>query len=58
MDFINDKKIFEEQLKRHVTFMEIFCGGIVIGTKLAIHALGNLRMESNKKIKISSYFRN
>lgn len=44
-------KIFEEQLKKAGEFHGDICGGIVIGTKLAMYGLKNLNMELNKKNK-------
>jgi formylmethanofuran dehydrogenase subunit E len=42
-------KIFEEQLEKAGKFHGDICGGIVIGTKLAIYALEKMGMELNKK---------
>lgn len=51
LNFIDDEKIFEEQLEKSGNFHGDICGWIVIGTKLAIYALGNLGIELNKKNK-------
>lgn len=51
MNIIDNKEIFEEQLEKAGKFHGDICGGIVIGTKLAIYALGKLGMELNQKNK-------
>jgi formylmethanofuran dehydrogenase subunit E len=42
---------FEEQLEKAVNFHGHICGGIVIGTKMAMYAMKLLDMELNKKDK-------
>ncbi|WP_225369562.1 hypothetical protein [Methanobrevibacter arboriphilus] len=49
MNIIDNKEIFEEQLEKAGKFHGDICGGIVIGTKLAIYVLGKLGMELNQK---------
>ena len=44
-------KVFEEQLEKAGKFHGEICGGIVIGTKLAMYALEKMGMELNKKNK-------
>lgn len=44
-------KVFEEQLEKAGNFHGDICGGIVIGTKLAMYALEKMGMELNKKNK-------
>ena len=49
---------FDEQLAKAGDFHGEICGGIAIGTKLAMYGLDLMGMELNQRQKLNCLFRN